>query len=457
MCIQAGEGSSPVDPQAYIALGDAQLADMPVVGVTWNQSQAYCTWVQGRLPTEAEWEKTARGPDGNIYPWGAAEPSCDLLNFNGCVGQTTKVTSHPNGKSYYEALDLAGNVFEWVGDWYDANYYQVAPTQDPPGPESGTQRSVRSSSYISFPGDVPASTRNYLEPEKVRSDLGFRCVVESPGSFVPFCQTSTVFIPDRPNPDPSNPNGCTSPVLASPSTYCQGDRGVVQVEVGTGHLASSDDALRCHQEGTLVVCSGNPETGVNVTVCNDCASDGMDDSTPQGDCMDGYILSAVGRNCDYLPDPASGVCPSGAAPMMNGDILTCVYNTPQNGNELPCPPGSYLDQSLSQCVSIGIPGNNCLSGFAYSAELACCQSMIQIPDGPLYPGCGQDEIYDPLLGGCVSSLFSAVGTGCTTIKMDTPACGQPDTEGSGCSAYHTPSACSSAGCTWDKMTGTCRR
>jgi formylglycine-generating enzyme required for sulfatase activity len=448
LCLQAGQCSNPTDPKGVEALSDPLQRDMPVVGVNWDQSQAYCKWTQGRLPTEAEWEKTARGPDGNIYPWGTAEPTCELLNFNGCVGKTSKIDAYPKGKSYYDALDTAGNVFEWVADWYDPNYYTTAPIQDPPGPTNGTQRSIRSSSYLSFPSDVPPAKRNYLEPEKYRADLGFRCVVEEPGSFAPFCQTSIIYTPG--SGQNHNPNDCTTPNIESPTTYCQGTNGVVQINVGSGRLASSDNTLHCNQEGNIVVCSGNPETGANVTVCNECAP--PDPGTPTGDCLDNYHLSTVGHACDYTPaEPPGGVCPPGATPMIDGDISACVYNNPNNDLHLPCPVTTYIDGSVSQCVSTGLPGTNCLPGYTYSVQLGCCQSVPQGTVLTNYPGCSTDEYFDPLLGVCVSSIWTAAPqTGCTTVKLDTPSCGHTDPGRTNpCTVYTDGVDCKKAGCVWN--------
>ena len=463
LCLQAGQCSNPLDPKGVEALNDSQQLDMPVVGVNWDQSQAYCKWTQGRLPTEAEWEKTARGPDGNIYPWGAAEPNCDLLNFNGCLGKISKVSAYPKGKSYYDALDLAGNVFEWTADWYDLNYYTIAPTQDPPGPDSGTQRSIRSSSYLSFPSDVPPAKRNYLEPDKYRADLGFRCVVQPPGSFAPFCQTSVVYVP-TPGPNPTQgPNPCNPPVIDAPTTYCEGDQGIVQINVGTGWLESFSfvgvGGLNCYQTGSIVDCSssGNPDTSVFVTVCNKCASNpGTDNNTPSGGCIDHYILNTVGHACNYAPEePSGGLCPPGATPRRDGDIIACIYDAPSNDGNLPCPITTYMDRSVSQCVSTSIPGTNCLPGYTFSAQLGCCQSVIQVPDGFNYPGCNADEYYDPLPGICVSSILSAAPeTVCTTVELDMPFCSARNPNNP-CTGYTDAKVCDSHGCTWNPVTNRC--
>ena len=106
------------------------MADFPVVGVRWDQAENYCHSIGGFLPTEAQWEKTARGPDGNLYPWGNTEPNCELLNFNECLGDTSPVIDYPAGASPYEVLDMAGNVFEWVADWYKLDYYVEAPLEE---------------------------------------------------------------------------------------------------------------------------------------------------------------------------------------------------------------------------------------------------------------------------------------------------------------------------------------
>ena len=137
LCVAEGQ-CTPPDSVDNLNYSDFASQNNPVVGVTYDQAVAYCNYVNGSLPTEAQWEKAARGQDGNLYPWGKADPVCDLLNFNNCVRDTTDVTKYPKGKSFYGALDMEGNVFEWTADWYDPLYYKISPPGDPPGPDKTT-------------------------------------------------------------------------------------------------------------------------------------------------------------------------------------------------------------------------------------------------------------------------------------------------------------------------------
>jgi formylglycine-generating enzyme required for sulfatase activity len=155
--------------------------DHPVVRVTWDEAQAYCEWAGGRLPTEAEWEYAARGGnDGVKYPWGN-QITPDSANYSGSKWKgTSPVRSYP--ANAWGLYDMAGNVWEWIADWYGRDYYATLPSdkpaEDPPGPQSGTVRVLRGGSFGDGARDLRAAYRNWYAPGYWVSVVGFRCVRE---------------------------------------------------------------------------------------------------------------------------------------------------------------------------------------------------------------------------------------------------------------------------------------
>ncbi len=140
LCVQAGACRLPVKLNSDNRgdyFNDPQFSDYPVIHVAWQDADLYCQWAGRRLPTEAEWERAARGDDMRTFPWGDEPPNADNSNSLNIVGDTTRVGSYAQGASPFGALDMAGNVWEWVADYYDSNYYTDSPDTNPTGPANG--------------------------------------------------------------------------------------------------------------------------------------------------------------------------------------------------------------------------------------------------------------------------------------------------------------------------------
>jgi formylglycine-generating enzyme required for sulfatase activity len=159
--------------------GDPAFVDYPVTMVTWTSALAYCQWAGGRLPTEAEWEKAARGTDGRLFPWGNDPDTTNRSFYNS--SSPKKVGSFPAGASPYGAYDMAGNVLEWVSDYFSSTYYRISPTTNPKGPGPTSTKVIRGGAYSQpdFTGLRTVARAGY-RPQDGDITIGFRCVIDEP-------------------------------------------------------------------------------------------------------------------------------------------------------------------------------------------------------------------------------------------------------------------------------------
>ena len=175
----------------------AEASDRPAVGVTWPAAKQYCESVGKRLPTEAEWEKAARGTDGRRFPWGHMQPFVDIARYNqgitgwvsytltlapvtsGVKGMSVRHGLKTGGKSPYGLYHMAGNAAEWVSDWYGRHYYEDSPEKNPKGPEEGDRKVLRGGSWEDEPRRIRVTVRAKAEPEFSDLTIGFRCAKDA--------------------------------------------------------------------------------------------------------------------------------------------------------------------------------------------------------------------------------------------------------------------------------------
>lgn len=356
-CIELGFCTPAAEHPSIPQISSPQNADLPVVGVTWEQAVDYCESVGGDLPTEAQWEKAARGTDGALYPWGDEAPICDLLNFNNCMGGTSSVLGYPDGASPYGLLDMAGNVFEWTADWYLDSYYTESIMENPHGPEYGTFKAVRGSAFETTPDLIALSIRNHFLPSHFQNNLGFRCVVENPQSYAPSCEMlpeDNITIVDNPNDAPGGSASCVVPQPAiSIVTYCEDNqRGFnfswTPVTTEFNFTVQAGNAWCSQYDQDTMTCVGETGAEVDFEVCSICPPPVVELGV-FGTCDPPYVLDLTDGLCKYggPPVPESVSCPPGYS--LSGDSSCCEFASKIPLDYLVCPVGGRFDNVSGIC------------------------------------------------------------------------------------------------------------
>ena len=410
MCLTDGSCSPAIEVGVGgFVLTDTAYFDDPVVGLKNEQARSYCMWMGGRLPTEAEWEYAARGIYGGSYPWGNDEPTCDLANLDNCVGGVTRVTNYQADKSPFGILGMGGNVREWVNDYFDGNYYTDSPSQNPMGPIKGNYYVVRGGAYASPAEEATTYFRGFLKSAGYKGDVGFRCVVDNPSIYAPYCEASqytqevqSIRPGERCEPSVSQLSWDRKFVLAN---KCE-----ILGTVTGGKLISIAPVnpmfLKCEEtDAQNFECTPSKlaaYSGPAVIACVSCST-GSSADTPPLECPVNYAIIDGKGYCEYVGGPVPGYCPPNSI-LLNEN--QCVYQQVQAGS---CPIGSYFDEGMKACVTLGQSPRECIDGFNYDIDKACCVEGISMK----YPLCRHDEYFSSEYG-CVPLPNPAGVESCTT-------------------------------------------
>lgn len=486
-CVEAGVCSAPNKEKGYpYWYAQPDKTNAPVVGVTWSQAKQFCEYIEARLPTEAEWEKTARGTKDEFYPWGTDQPNCSLLNFNKCLKtpQPDKVRSYMAGASDYEALDLAGNVFEWVSDWYGEDYYTESPASNPPGPMEGIHKVYRGGGFLSSELDVSATSRFFIEPEKHSADLGFRCVLL--GTYSDASKKSQVPRPcevlpindQQPKTQPTwTPFPC-EPAFLQGNCYLSSAGGpITSIYVQQSNCVSNQ--LKDFSSSTIIDlnCSGPNIVGdsktytcngknmiqgstADLSFCHKFSYQLMSPHCPAGYEYDSHSKFCLPSTGPWLPDPPcpvgykedSGVCLPDISVYQGCPVgfYSFLNMTGPNTYEELCLP---LEDCLLPNATIPCEAPVCPAGQTYDNAKNCCS----LPDKlkavcPIGFGVQEDsntqqlfcELPDLFPVECESRQVKIAY--CPTITPSpTPTTVPPSNN---CSIYGDEKSCEANGCTW---------
>jgi hypothetical protein len=496
-CVDAGACTEPETaadgPLSHY--GEPAYKAHPILGVDWNQAQAYCQYAGGRLPTEAEWEKAARGENGLTYPWGDEEPNCELANYEACLNDdpnepTDETYSHFAGESPFGLYNMAGNSGEWVYDWYDQDYY-TNPDQfiyaNPPGPQNGQMKVVKGGAFQDGPQALRAAARSAYDPNSSHEDIGFRCVgmggdqgeetttTEScPREFPPFCPSEDGGEPFRPG-RPEFGSSTTGDGEAS-STYldreeiswnfnCTG-QSLNEVIINLGQPATGNETVTvggydysCETNANYpnrLFCSG-PELiqgqAVSITICTEdgpqasstavVGEDGGEGDGENYQCPMGYQFNLENESCVPIENGGEengddggfcpGSCPEEYTALEGGQCQPPVEDE--------CEYGFYYDEFYEACMPTSNTSEDCRCGEFYNAELDCCASLT---------GCygngddGQDGENGEFNGngdefGCPEETYLNEFGNCAPISTTEGECpqGYEDSELEGCTSTET--------------------